>query len=161
MFRNIDHVGVVVADISSAAKWYEKKLGWTVRHKEFVIDVGAHLAFMLPDDLGIDGSAAAIQLVQPVEPGPVLDYLRDHGEGIHHICFGVFDIEIALSHLSEDPAGVFMGGRGRLACFLEETPEGVRIELTGTPQVVSTFVGATDEPGEPAVGDHLGGLVED
>ncbi len=148
MYESIDHIGVVVADISKGAAWYEDNLGWTLRHSEFVADAGAFLAYLLPEDTSIDDGATSVQLVQPVEPSPLLDYLRDHGEGIHHICFRVSDISQALDRLSEDPSRVFLGGRGQLACFLEASPQGVRIELTGSRQAMPSMVGGGGDTGE-------------
>jgi len=40
VYERIDHVGVVVADISLAATWYEDNLGWKLRHTEYVADTG-------------------------------------------------------------------------------------------------------------------------
>jgi len=132
VYESIDHVGVVVEDIARAAEWYQDNLAWRICHKEYVADAGAFLAYLLPEDVELGDGAASLQLVQPVEPGPLLDHLHTHGEGIHHLCLKVKDITVALTGLSEDPDRVFTGGRNQLACFLEKTPTGVRIELTGS-----------------------------
>lgn len=133
MYSRIDHVGIVVSDISDAMRWYLDRFEWEIHRKEYIADAGVYLAYMLPVPEDLEGGATSLQLVQPVEPGPVLDHLRANGEGLHHICFEVADISKALSQLGDDPDRVFLGGRGRLACFLQESPTGVRIELAGPP----------------------------
>lgn len=131
MYSRIDHVGIVVSDISDAMRWYLERFEWEIHHKEYIADAGVHLAYLLPAAEDLASGATSLQLVQPVEPGPVLDHLKANGEGVHHICFEVADISKALSELGDDPDRVFLGGRGRLACFLQESPTGVRIELAG------------------------------
>jgi len=131
LYSRIDHVGVVVPDISEALQWYVDSLGWELRHQEYISDVGAHVAYLLPGTQGMEDGATSLQLVQPVEPSAVLDHLRTKGEGLHHICFETANISQALIELGDDPERVFTGGRNRLACFLQESPNGVLIELTG------------------------------
>jgi len=138
VYESIDHVGIVVADIEKAAAWYEENLGWKLHHEEYVPDAGVFLGFLWPDGVEVDG-ATSIQLVQPVEPGPLMDFLTAQGEGLHHLCLRVSDISLALRGLSEDLDGIFMGGRG---CFLERTPQGVRIELAGPTTALQASIGA-------------------
>ena len=74
---------------------------------------------------------ARLQLLQPLGPGPAEDNLRRHGEGPDHICYTVDDIPAALAVLAPGvEVPIFMGGRGRRACFLPERQHGLRIELT-------------------------------
>ncbi|GMQ93857.1 MAG: methylmalonyl-CoA epimerase [Acidimicrobiia bacterium] len=131
MYGRIDHVGIVVSDLSEAVRWYQERFDWEIHHQEYLDDVGVHLAYLLPTYGNLEGGATSLQIVQPVDPGPVLDHLRTKGDGLHHVCFEVADMSKALSQLGEDPDGVFLGGRDRLACFLQESPTGVLIELIG------------------------------
>jgi len=160
VYESIDHVGIIVADIAQAATWYEENLGWKLRHKEYVSDAGAFLGFLLPDGIANDADATSIQLVQPTEPGHLLDYLDTHGEGLHHLCLSVSDISVALGQLSEDPDGIFMGGRGRLACFLESTPDGVRIELAGPVASMQASVGVAGDTAELILDNQMGPTSE-
>lgn len=124
--RRIDHIAVAVWDADVAEKYYTEQLGLQRVHDEFTEEPGVRLTYL-------DAGNAFIQLVQPFRPGPVEDFLRAQGEGLHHICFAVDDINRATSLLpGQSEAGIFMGGRGRLACFLLGNPKGVRIELTET-----------------------------
>lgn len=130
MYQKIDHVGIVVFDIASSVAWYAKNLGWMVHHEEYIEDVGAKVAYLLPGAGNLNDEMASLQLVEPIEPSPVLDHLTERGEGIHHICFEVRNLADAVDGLREDPERIFNGGRNQLACFLTDSPNGILIELT-------------------------------
>lgn len=130
MFSRIDHVGVVVADIASSQRWYEDQLGWTPTDSEYLDSVGVHLCYLRSPDGDDERTVTFLQLVQPVGPGPILDFLNQRGEGLHHVCFAADNLHLALGRMGEDSVRPFVGGRNRLACFLEATPNGVLIELT-------------------------------
>ncbi len=132
LFSRIDHVGIVVADLRTARRWYEERLGWTSIGDEYIDHVGVHVSYLRSSGTAGNGPVTLLQLVQPVEPGPVLAHLDAHGEGMHHVCFAVDDIDRALSGLGDPDVHVFEGGRDRLACFLSARPNGVVIELTET-----------------------------
>jgi len=129
VFQKIDHIGIVVSDLSESLVWYADTLGWIVHHEEYIPHAGAKIAHLLPEPNDLLASVPSLQLVQPIEPSPVLDHLRSKGEGLHHICFEVDDMSRALSSLGTDSDSIFLGGQGRLACFLEGSPDGVLIEL--------------------------------
>jgi carnitine-CoA ligase len=126
--QRIDHVGVVVRDIEQSRTAYVKKLGLEPDGEELVESVSVRLAYL---KCAGDSHPAWLQLVQPVGPGPVADFLAEHGEGLHHICFGVPNISDALQQIEgEAGTAAFRGGRGRTACFLGGRPGNVLIELT-------------------------------
>lgn len=125
--RLIDHVAIVVADADRAAARFAALLGLTVAGDEIVGDAGVRLVYLVGTD---ESAQATLQLVQPVRPGPVRDHLELHGEGLHHVCFAVHSITDTLAGLpGEAAANIFMGGRGRPACFLVTRPCGVIVEL--------------------------------
>ena len=44
----------------------------------------------------LDAGNAFLQLVEPLDPASALaTWLDEHGEGLHHICFGVDDVPAA------------------------------------------------------------------
>jgi methylmalonyl-CoA/ethylmalonyl-CoA epimerase len=108
--RFIDHIGIVVADADAAAALFAGRFGL---------------------EIGSDRNATAtIQLVEPVGPGPVKQELDKRGEGMHHICLAVADLDATLAAQDgEDSPGVFTGGRGRRCSFLKENACGSLIEL--------------------------------
>ncbi len=82
----------------------------------------------------LDAGNVMIQLVSPTgESGPIAEHLATYGDGLHHICLAVDDIEatvIALSPDAEVPVG--LGGRGRRTTFLPGKQGGLITELTET-----------------------------
>lgn len=81
-------------------------------------------------DLGV-AVGALVHLQQDEIIGFDEQVLDAHGEGLHHVCFAVANIEDALGRLpGESGSRVFLGGRGRRACFLTGTANGALIELT-------------------------------
>jgi methylmalonyl-CoA/ethylmalonyl-CoA epimerase len=120
----LDHVGIAVESIDAALTYYTDQLGLTVVHDEVADDPGVRLCY-------VDGGDTFIQLVEPIRPGPVREFLDSSGEGLHHLCFATDDLDSALVEWpGQEDARVFMGGRDRRACFVLGNPEGVIIELT-------------------------------
>lgn len=131
----IDHIAVAVRDIDASLPYYVEALGLTPIHDEMLPSAGVRLVYLT-------GGAAMLQLVQPIAPCPVSEYLAAHGEGLHHLCFAVDDIAAALRDLpGQADVPVVMGGRGRRACFLVTPANGLRIELTEK----EPYQGATPE----------------
>ena len=124
MVTAIDHVGVIVQSIDRALPYYLDQLGLSVADREELPEAGVRIAFLAV-------GSTRLQLVEPTAPGPLQDHLDVAGEGLHHVCFAVDDIDQALSHLAAGEAvRVVRGGGGRRACFLPARPGGLRIELT-------------------------------
>lgn len=120
----VDHVGVVVRQIETSLPYYRDRLGLSVLAAEEPPGVGVRVVYLA-------AGATTLQLVEPIAPGPLLDHLGERGEGLHHLCFEVPDIEVALRRLAPGvDVPVATGGRGRRACFLPGRVNGMRIELT-------------------------------
>jgi methylmalonyl-CoA epimerase len=119
----VDHVGIAVHDTRAALRHYTDRLGLRLVGDEEAAEPGVRLTYL-------DAGNTFLQLVQPLRDGPVAAFLRESGEGLHHVCLNVDHIDRALQQLgATSPAGVFRGGRGRRACFLAEEPNGVLLEL--------------------------------
>ncbi len=122
--HGVDHVAVAVRDIEAHVAYYRDRLRLPVVHDEVLESPPVRL-------LHLDAGNLQIQLVQPLGPGRVATFIEERGEGLHHVCFRVTRIEAALEGLGLESAGsVFMGARGRPACFLDQAPRGVDVELT-------------------------------
>jgi catechol 2,3-dioxygenase-like lactoylglutathione lyase family enzyme len=79
----------------------------------------------------LDSGDTTLQLVQPIAPGPLMDELNQRGEGLHHVCFLVDDLDQTLSDLPFAGNGApYVGGRGSRVCFLSGRRHGVLVELT-------------------------------
>lgn len=96
MLTRIDHVGIACRDLDEAIARYETLFGLTVVSRDTVDDQGVHEAM-----LAVAGGGSYVQLLQPTSPdSPVGRFLERRGEGIHHIGYGVDDIQAALARLS-------------------------------------------------------------
>ena len=93
---NIDHIAIVVHDLEEALCVYRDALGLTVDHIQDVPAEQVQVAF-----LPLPQSQSKIELVQPAtDESGIARYLQKRGEGIHHICLQVENIEQALARLS-------------------------------------------------------------
>ncbi|MFQ6100014.1 MAG: methylmalonyl-CoA epimerase [Anaerolineae bacterium] len=93
MGTHIHHIAIAVHDLDAALKFYRDALGLEMTERREVPEEGVEIAF-LPAGEG------EIELVQPLgEAGSVVRFLEKHGEGLHHICLAVEDIEATMERL--------------------------------------------------------------
>lgn len=124
----IDHVGIVVRDIQQALAVYETALALPLREVVEVPDQKVEVAFL---PLG----ETNIELVQPkTSDTGIAKYLERRGEGIHHLCIEVEDIEAALARLRTHRVRLVdevprQGAHGRVAFVHPKGAHGVLIEL--------------------------------
>jgi methylmalonyl-CoA/ethylmalonyl-CoA epimerase len=125
--RRIDHIGVAVRSISTSIPYYVDVLGMQVSLDVVLADGSARLAYLEAGD-------TTLQLVQPLLPGPVADFLEARGEGLHHVCFAVDDIVEVLTTLpgGEPLDAIYVGGRQCRVSFIRARPNGIMVELTET-----------------------------
>ena len=94
MLTRIDHVGIACYDLAEKIAFYEATFGVSVAHRETNEDQGVHEAMLLV------APGSYVQLLQPTRPdSPVGKFLARHGEGVHHIGYGVDDVAAALDAL--------------------------------------------------------------
>jgi len=124
----IDHIGIVVRDIQNALQVYETALGLTVKEVVEVPDQHVRVAFL---PLG----ESNIELVEPAaDDSGVARFLEKRGEGIHHICIAVNDIEAALGRLRAHAVPLIdeaprPSAHGRVAFVHPRGMHGVLLEL--------------------------------
>ncbi len=93
--ENLFHVAVAVRNIDEAEKLFETALGLRVGHREVVEDQGVKTSMLVPEKGG-----TALELLEPLSSeSPISKFLDKRGEGIHHICFLVDDLDAALERL--------------------------------------------------------------
>ncbi|HEY1004638.1 MAG TPA: methylmalonyl-CoA epimerase [Streptosporangiaceae bacterium] len=110
MLTRLDHVGIACRDLRRAIDMYRETFGLGVLSLEENEEQGvreAMLAVGLAGSTGPDGSTGAgpgslgvgyIQLLEPLSPDtPVGRFIARRGEGIHHVGYGVANIEEALA----------------------------------------------------------------
>lgn len=135
MLKQIDHVAIVVKDIDAALGVYHKVLGLPLERVEDVPAEKVKVAFLpLPE------GGSEIELVQPTDQeSGIARFLDKRGEGIHHICFAVDDIEAAMQRMQAEGLQVLeekprVGSRGQKYVFVHpKTAHGVLIELYQKP----------------------------
>jgi methylmalonyl-CoA/ethylmalonyl-CoA epimerase len=125
----IDHLGVAVKSIDEALSIY-RALGLSESKREEVPAQKVVAAFLPIGE-------SAIELLEPTSAdSPVGKFLARRGEGIHHVCLAVENLETALADLSGKGfrlihATPVQGAGGKRVAFLHpEAGRGVLIELS-------------------------------
>lgn len=126
--KKINHVAIVVKDIDSSLSFWRDQLGLQLDHIEDVPSQASKVAFLPVGD-------GEVELVQPTDPESGLaKYLDKRGEGMHHLCIEVDDIDGMLSVLktndvrliNEEP--LLLPGR-KMAFIHPKAANGVLVEL--------------------------------
>jgi methylmalonyl-CoA/ethylmalonyl-CoA epimerase len=87
---HIEHIGIAVQNIEEAKKFYEEILGLECYAIEEVKDQKVKTAFF---QIG----QTKIELLESTDPeGPIGKFIAKKGVGIHHIAFGVDNVNEAL-----------------------------------------------------------------
>lgn len=87
----LDHIGIAIRSLDAARIYAD--LGLTTNHVEDVPTQQVRTAFLSVGD-------ANIELLEPMsDSSPVAKFIEKKGEGIHHLCFRVDDIEAQLEML--------------------------------------------------------------
>jgi methylmalonyl-CoA/ethylmalonyl-CoA epimerase len=98
VLTRIDHVGVACRDLEQAIAFYESTFGLVVVSRERSEDQGVTEAMLRVADA--PAGTSYVQLLEPLGPDtPVGRFLARRGEGVHHIGYGVTDIEAALASI--------------------------------------------------------------
>ena len=128
MIKKVHHVGVVVRNMDQAMRFYRDTLGLHVHKMETIEEQGVKAALLTVGD-------SEIELLEPVvADNGVARYLESKGEGLHHICFEVDDVERDLAALKEREIELIdretrIGLAGRI-CFLHpKAMHGALVEL--------------------------------
>jgi len=93
MGTSIHHIAIAVHDLDAALAFYRDGLGLEMTERREVPEEGVEIAF-LPAGEG------EIELIRPLgKEGGVARFLEKRGEGLHHICLAVEDIEAEMARL--------------------------------------------------------------
>jgi methylmalonyl-CoA/ethylmalonyl-CoA epimerase len=124
----LDHIGIAVKSLDAAGIY--EALGLTIDHVETVETQGVRTAFLSAGD-------ANLELLEPTgADSPVAKFIEKRGEGIHHLCFRVDDIEAQLAALKAQGYRLINdapvpGAHGCRVAFLHPAAgNGVLIELS-------------------------------
>lgn len=131
MPKRIDHVAIIVRNIEQALVFYRDTLGIMPSEIKEVPTEQVRIAFL---PMGGPGGSE-IELVEPTNPDSSLTKsLEKRGEGLHHICLEVDDIDAALADMQAKGAPVLdkqprIAAEGRAIFLHPKGTNGVLLEL--------------------------------
>ncbi|HET9920027.1 MAG TPA: methylmalonyl-CoA epimerase [Ktedonobacteraceae bacterium] len=133
--KRIDHVAILVRDIEQALTFYRDTLGIEPGEIREVPTEQVRIAFL---PLGGPGGSE-IELIEPTADSSLTRFLEKRGEGLHHICLEVEDIDAALAELREQGAAVLdaqprLAAEGRAIFLHPKGTNGVLLELLQKPE---------------------------
>lgn len=131
MPKRIDHVAIIVRNIEQALVFYRDTLGISPSEIKEVPTEQVRIAFL---PMGGPGGSE-IELIEPTTPDSSLTrFLEKRGEGLHHICLEVADIDAALAEMQQKGALVLdkqprIAAEGRAIFLHPKGTNGVLLEL--------------------------------
>jgi LAO/AO transport system kinase len=125
----IHHVGIAVRSLEEAAHRFGGLLGLERGARYELPEFGVKVLFLPVGE-------ASLELLEPLgERSTVASFLEKKGEGIHHICFEVDDIEKSLTEFAAQGARLIdekprLGAGGHRVAFVHpKSTHGVLVEL--------------------------------
>jgi methylmalonyl-CoA/ethylmalonyl-CoA epimerase len=136
VIKKINHIAIAVNNLEEAAKFYQEVMGLTLSGIEVVTAQKTKVGFFKIGE-------SNIELVQPAEPdSPLVKFLETKGQGIHHICLEVDDIDAEVKTFLEKGATMVdqkprPGAHNTRVAFVHpKSSGGVLIELCEFPKKV-------------------------
>jgi methylmalonyl-CoA/ethylmalonyl-CoA epimerase len=94
--KKVDHIGIAVHSIKESLSFYNETLELPLIKIEEVLSEGVKVAF-------IDGGNIKLELLEPLHnDSAIAKFLQKKGEGIHHIAFGVENIQDRINELQQN-----------------------------------------------------------
>jgi len=125
---HIHHIAIAVKDLDAALAFYRDALGIEVSERREIPAEGVEIAFLPTGD-------SELELLQPLDPANSIGrFLEKRGEGVHHLCVLVHDIEAAVAKMLREGARMATEVRShadgtRYAFVHPKSTHGVLIEL--------------------------------
>ncbi len=95
MPTRIHHIGVAVADLDESIRLYSSALGAQLVHRATNEKEGLEAAFLRVGD-------GEIELMSALrDDSPIGKFVAKRGPGLHHVAYGVTDLEAALADARE------------------------------------------------------------
>ena len=125
--KKVDHIGIMVRDLDQAIENFSA-IGLNVSKRVVASKFNSEIAFLPCGDL-------TIELVMPIGPGNGQNWLKEHGDGLHHICFDVDDLSAAHEKIAKTVGvredGIKTGAEGKDVFFAKkENINNVLVEIT-------------------------------
>lgn len=130
----VDHIGIAVKKIEDSMKFYEEGLDLKLAGIEQIPERHLKVGFIETGD-------ARIELIESTsDESAIAGFIAGRGEGIHHICLKVDDIEAALEQMKRKGYKLIdevpkAGAEGSRVAFIHpKSAGGVLIELKQSPE---------------------------
>ena len=127
MIKKVSHIGIAVENLEAAREFFQENFALPSSERE---NFGELRFSFVP----LEG--AHVELLQSTEPeGQIAKFIRNRGEGIHHISFEVDDIQGELDRLKEKGLRLinekpYLNAHQELVAFIHpKSTYGVLIEL--------------------------------
>jgi len=129
MIEDIEHIGIAVKDVENTLKLYSSIFGLKPGEIAVLEDYGLKVGTIQIGDTKLEFLESMRQ------DTPIAKFIEKRGQGIHHICFQVDNIEETLKRLAKD--GIELvdktprpGARGDKIAFIHpRSTSGILIEL--------------------------------
>jgi len=124
----IGHVAILAGNLDETVKLYRKLFGVTSSEVEVIPEQGVKTAML---DMGGD---AKLEILEPLPGSNMEKILEKRGEGIHHICLEVDNVEETLDFLAGEGVNLIdqkarRGLEGMVAFIHPKSTRGVLVEL--------------------------------
>lgn len=128
MVIGIGHVAVLAGNLDETVKLYRKLFGVTSSEVEVIPEQGVKTAML---DMG---GGVKLEILEPLPGSGMEKVLEKRGEGIHHICLEVDNIEETLDFLAMEGVNLIdqkarRGLEGMVAFIHPKSTKGVLVEL--------------------------------
>jgi len=134
MMKKIDHIGVAVHSLEESIPLYRDVFGMHLHAVEVVEEQKVKVAMFEVGDVHIE-------LLEPTSPeSPIAKFLEKNGQGMHHICYEVEDVDASLATIASKGVRLIdqasrPGAGGKRVGFLHPKSTGsVLIELNSDSQ---------------------------
>jgi methylmalonyl-CoA/ethylmalonyl-CoA epimerase len=124
----IAHIGIAVRGLDAGVSFYRDVLG--LSEVPLADSDGARIA-------GFAAGDALVELLEPAtDDSPIGRFVARRGGGLHHVCFAVPDLDVALARCREFGVRLIdetprTGAEGKRIAFLHpSSTSGVLVELT-------------------------------
>lgn len=130
MFTRLLHIGIAVKDLDEAVRKFSVLLDSQRSHTETLEDQKVKLAFFHVGDVHIELTEATSS------DSPIAKFIKNRGEGIHHLSFEVDDIHAELARLKSEGFQLIdetprLGADGYWIAFIHpRTTNGVLVEIS-------------------------------
>ncbi len=131
--QSLDHIALAVFDLKSAVETYQKQLGFKLHDVTEVQSEQVKIAVLT-------SGQTRVELLEPIgDASPISLFLKQRGQGLHHMAYQVADIDLEIQKLKAqnirfiEPAPR-LGAHGCQVAFLHpKSCQGVLIELVQRP----------------------------